>query len=228
MTFTTRALTKRLVRPKLSIGNDAIDNAPSYNYLGMTLDNRLDLKKQIGVSKRNVEHKLYMFRRIRKNLPTSASLDVVKTMILPVLDYGDIIYDVAPKTTKDNLQPLINNALRTVYWNENTRNHEKLHKLADLNLLNDRRDSHMLLHSFRASLKQDRIDNRLIRTRAHDERLMKSHRVKNGAYRKSLLHRTSTIWNHLDVAVRQYKKETEFKSWLKKEYDKKIKLLPNI
>ena len=198
------------------------------NYLGMTLDNILDMKKQIGVSKRNVDHKLYMFRRIRKNLPTSASLNVVKTMILPVLDYGDIIYDVAPKTIKDNLQPLISNALRTVYWNENTKNHQKLHKLADLNLLDDRREMHMLVHSFRASLKIDRIDHRPIRTRAHDERLIKSHRVKNGAYRKSLLHRTSTVWNRLDVAIRCHKNETEFKSWLKKEYDKKVKALPNV
>ena len=69
---------------------------------------------------------------------------------------------------------------------------------------------------------------RLIRTRAHDERLLKTNRVKNPAYRKSLLFRTATLWNRLDVATRRYKKETEFKAWLKKEYDKKIKALPDI
>ena len=165
VTFTTRALTKRLRRPKLQIGNDKIDNAPSYNYLGLTLDNQLNLKKQIGITRRNVEHKLYMFRRVRRNLPVAASLNVVKTMLLPILDYGDLIYGVAPPTTLDNLQPLVNNALRTVYWNKGTKNHEKLHKLAELNLLKQRREMHLLMHSFKASLDLARRDNRPIRTR---------------------------------------------------------------
>ena len=226
--FTTRALTKTLYRPRLHIGNDAIAIAPSYNYLGITLDNHLNMKKQIGITKRNVEHKLYMFRRVRPNFPEAASLDVVKTMLLPVLDYGDLVYGVAPETILDNLQPLVNSALRTVYWNKNTRNHQKLHKLAKLNLLKDRRKKHLLVHSFRASLKADRRDHRPIRTRAHDERLIVNTRAKNPAFRKSLLFRTASTWNKLDVTTRKYKNETEFKGWLKKEYDKKIEDLPDI
>ena len=169
-----------------------------------------------------------MFRRIRCNLPESASLDVVKTMLMPILDYGDLVYDIAPKTTKQNLQPLVNSSLRTVYWNKNTRNHEKLHKLADMNLLVDRREQHLLTHSFRASLQHHRLDHRPIRTRVHDERLIRVNRAYNPVFRKSLTYRTAEAWNHLDNAVRSYKTETEFKSWLKKEYDKKIVALPNI
>ena len=67
VTFTTYALSKRLRRPILKIGDDKIDNAPTYNYLGITLDCHLNMEKQIGVTKRNVEHKRYMFRRIRQN-----------------------------------------------------------------------------------------------------------------------------------------------------------------
>ena len=107
VTFTTRALSKKLHRPKLKLGDEKIVNAPSYNYLGMTLDNKLNMKKQIGITKRNVEHKLYMFRRVRHNLPEKASLTVVKTMLLPILDYGDLIYSVAPVTILENLQPCL-------------------------------------------------------------------------------------------------------------------------
>ena len=86
----------------------------------------------------------------------------------------------------------------------------------------------MRLHSFRASLKYDRIDHRPIRTRAHDERLIRNIRDKNPVYMKSLLFRTATTWNRLDNEIRRYKNETEFKAWLKKEYDKKIESLPDI
>ena len=228
VTFTTRALQKRLIHPKLVIGNDKIENAPSYKYLGITLDNRLDLKKQVGITKRNVEHKLYMLRKIRKNFPEDTSLTVVKTMLLPILDYGELVYGVAPKTTLDNLQPLVNSALRTVYWNQNTRNHLKLHKLADLNLLHHRRESHLIAHSFKASLVPAKIDNRIIRTRRHDGRLMKVPRVKNPVFRKSLDFRTATIWNQQDIITRKTLHTTEFTAWLKKEYDKKITALPDV
>ena len=208
--------------------NDNIEITPSYNYLGITLDNQLNLKKQIGITRRNSEHKLFIFRRNSPNLPEKAKLDVVKTMLLPIMDYGDIIYSVAPCTVVDTLQPVLSNALRTVYWRKGTKNHEKLHKLADLNLLKHRREMHLLKHAFDSSLCDDKIDKRPLRTRAHDARLLKVSRVHNPIYRKSLSHRDAILWNQLKVPTRLLRTSTGFNAWLKKEYDKKIKSLPDV
>ena len=39
-----------------------------------------------------INHKLYMFSKIRRCLNVKSALAVYKTMILPYFDYGDIIF----------------------------------------------------------------------------------------------------------------------------------------
>ena len=228
MTFTTKALANRLVRPKLKIGVDKIEYSPTYCYLGLTLDSMLTFKKHIDIVKRNAEHKVYLLTKVRKTLPDSAALKIVKSMILPAVDYSDIVYMTATKTHLDKIQQIIDKGVRISLRNKNTINAEKLRKVAKINLLADRRQAHLTKTAFVSSLDDKVIDKRNIRTRAHNARLIKVKRPKNPAYRKSLEFRIAMTWNSLDVQTRAIKDYSAFKRWLDKTLVDKLKKLPDI
>ena len=81
--FATKAIAKNIVRGPLKI-RDEVAFTPTYNYLGVTLDNKLDFKKHVGVLNTNTDHKLYLFRSNRNDMNEGASVNVFKTMILPM------------------------------------------------------------------------------------------------------------------------------------------------
>ena len=86
MVFANKALRRRLVRPKLSIGNDIISYAPSYRYLGVTLDPMLNFNHHIPTVTHSVRHKVFMFNYVKHDLPQEPALKVVKTMVIPIID----------------------------------------------------------------------------------------------------------------------------------------------
>ena len=96
MTFTNKVLRKKLVGPTLRINTHNIAYTPTYKYLG-TLDPLLKFSHHAATVKHNIRHKVYLFNRIKYNLPESPAVKVIKTMIIPIIDYCDVFYDVATK-----------------------------------------------------------------------------------------------------------------------------------
>ena len=72
--------------------------------------------------------------------------------------------------------------------------------------------------AFNYSINADHVDIRDIRTRAHDERLVKVIRPKNPFYRKSYEFRVSTLWNSFNNDIRSYKENEKFQRWNKKRF----------
>ena len=82
------------------------------------------------------------------------------------------------------------------------------------------------MEAFKASMSPDLIDVRNIRTRAHDQRLLKIKRVKNPAYRNSLEFRTAIKWNSLHKDTRKIDDLASFTTWLDCFFDKKLEAYP--
>ena len=224
----TKTLDNTWIKPILKINNDIVDFAPTYKYLGMTLDNKLTFKKHIDIVEKSIDYKTYLFRHARKNMTEKAAVGVLKTMILPVPDYGDICYMVAIKTHIVKLQNAVNKGLRTALCHRGTINTEKLLKVAELNYMEDRREQHFSHKAFLQSLNINLIDRRPIRTRAHDERLLRVTRPLNPMYRKSAEYRLSMRWNSFEKETRSITNEMQFKQWNDGIYKEKIKAFPDI
>lgn len=62
------------------------------NVLGVLLDVQLNFKKHVNHIIRSVAHKVYTLGKIRRKLTKKAATDIYKTMILPIMDYGDVFY----------------------------------------------------------------------------------------------------------------------------------------
>ena len=87
----------------ISLNDIVLNRVCSYKYLGFILDDRLNFNKHISELCKIITHKLYLLAKIRKYLTKSACITVFKTMILPLFEYGDILYE---GTTKSNLEDL--------------------------------------------------------------------------------------------------------------------------
>ena len=189
VTFSTKALKNQLVHLNIVIAGEKIKSAPTYKYLGVTLDPLLSYSHHIATVKRNVQHKLYLFNKIKYNMPKTAAIKIVKSMILPIMDYCDVFYGIATKTNCHKLQLLQNRALKIAYRRQGITNIATLHRKAKLNKLKHRRQQHLWEIAFRKSLMDTKLDNRQIRTRVHDQRLLRVIKAKKPAYRKSLRYR---------------------------------------
>ena len=91
-----------------------------------------------------MQSKLTLFAKIRVFLTTNAAETVYKTMILPLLDYADFLYDQGILYSNKQLQRLQNRGLRIIY-NQHLKRYDDqlstdvLHQMAKLSRLKYRR-----------------------------------------------------------------------------------------
>ena len=169
MHFATVAISRKSQKPVLKIAGSTLAITQTYRYLGMTLDTLLNFKEHTKILLKSINFKTYLFRRERLSLTDDSALKVVKSMILPVIDYGDIIYGTTNKTLLDQVQSAFNRGLKTAYYlDDDKRDIDKLLGKAKVNTLLDRREMHMNTAAFKISQIEANVDTRNIRTRAHD------------------------------------------------------------
>ena len=61
--------------------------------LGMVLDSKLDFKEQLQNTLNKVSKITSFLQKLHNVLPKSSLLTIFKSLIRPLLDYGDIFYD---------------------------------------------------------------------------------------------------------------------------------------
>ena len=72
----------------LNIDNINIGYTDTFRYLGVEIQSNLLFKAHTNRLNKNASHKLFLLRRLRHVLTTQASILVLKSMFLGVLDYG--------------------------------------------------------------------------------------------------------------------------------------------
>ena len=154
--------------PDFYLNDTRLEHVSNYKYLGITLDSKLTYNKHVNTVIRTTSHKAYCLSKIRKYLTVKASLIIYKTTIIPYFDYGDFVYEAANKSMTEKLQRIQNRCLKTclnVYIREST---DLIHRQARVNLLEDRRSTHLLNMMFQRSKVDEYVDSRNIYTRRHD------------------------------------------------------------
>ena len=116
----------------------------SYKYLGLNLDNQLKFNIHVNRLVASVSSKLKQFQCMRGFLDTKAALLVYKSMLLPVLEYGDVFLTAATLGNRKKLQTLQNKGLRCALNKGLEINSTDLHAEANLLKLQYRREQHIL------------------------------------------------------------------------------------
>ena len=88
---------------------------PVYKYLGIQLDHKLRFNCQFHETYKLASHKLFMLRRLRSTITEFTALTIVKTMLLPYLDMGNLYMSSQTDSNLSKLDVILKTALCIVY-----------------------------------------------------------------------------------------------------------------
>ena len=158
-----------------------------YKYLGVTLDMNLNFNKHLQNCLRIASHKAYLLSKVHSYITTEAALRIYKTMILPVIEYGDILYDNSNMKLLGKLQTLQNRCLRICSLEAYHVPVIYLHEVCNIAGLNLRRNMHLILYMYKQKRNITIVDSRNIFTRAHDALLFLFERPNSEKYKNNVL-----------------------------------------
>ena len=148
-------------RPVLDL---CIDGKPlgvvkQFEYLGMQIDDRLQLNKHVENKYKKSRCKLGILYKIRKFITCQTALLLYKVMIRPFMEYGDFIVDSALQTVIDKLERLQEKSLRLIEYqsNVNRLSMSNLKSKFKIENLETRRNRSLLRLMFTQSKKAENI-----------------------------------------------------------------------
>ena len=92
MAFGTRQKVKKAKNTEIKLNGETLRQVPSYKYLGLILDSTMNYNLHVNQVVRTVLHKLMLLSKMKKYLKDDTALNIYKSMILPYLDYADVIF----------------------------------------------------------------------------------------------------------------------------------------
>ena len=202
MTFGSRHKVKKAKKLVIKLGDDELKQVPSYKYLGVILESTLNYNLHISQVIRTVLHKLLLLSKMKKYLRDDAALNIYKSRLLPYFDYADVIFDRALNKDKEKLQKLQNKCLKICMGKFRRYSNDAIHKLANVPFLKDRREAHVLNFMYIRKSNVRLLNNREIRTRAHDAPLFEVNVPRCEAYKRSLGYFGAVSWNNLPPNIR--------------------------
>ncbi len=126
------------------INNQEVEQVKSFKYLGFILDESLNYTEHIDYVHNKSCEKLGAIKKCRNFLSNKLTLMLYKSLVAPLIDYCDIIYNNANKTDLTKLQLVQNMACRIIL-KAGPRDHiDDMHRELKLDLLDDRRRFHLL------------------------------------------------------------------------------------
>ena len=149
ITFGLKSQTRRVVNHTVMIGDIRIERVHTYKYLGITLDMNLNFKKHLEICIRSASYKAMLLSKVRKYITKDAAIRIHKTMILTLIDYGDVLYDGSNQKLLKKIQTLQNRCLRTCVYKTYHISVDNLHEICTVSTLDKRRIMHLKLFMFK-------------------------------------------------------------------------------
>ena len=148
---------------------------------------------------------------MKRYLTDKVALQIYKSMLLPYFDYADVILCKANMKDLDKLQTLQNKCLKICMGKDRRFNTERVHKLAKVPFLSDRRNAHLLNFMYGRKGNRALLNTREMRTRAHDAPLFNVPVPRCEAFKRSISYFGSTEWNNLGPDIRNIDRYLTFK-----------------
>ena len=211
MVFGSRSKVKKANHVKIYMKGDTLQKVPTFKYLGLILDPTLNFNHHIASVVRNVLHKMTLLAKVKQFLQNNTALQIYKSMLLPYLDYADVIFHKSNSRDLNKLQRLQNRCLRICLGYDRRFSTERVHKISSTPFLHDRRNAHILNFMFCRKDNRALLNTREIRTRAHDAPLFNIAIPRCEAFKRSIGYFGASIWNGLEPQVRNTDSYLAFK-----------------
>ena len=195
--------------------------------MGVNIDSCLSWNNHIFSTALRIYPKLKLLNRISAFLRQRILLNIYKQTVLPILDYGCIVWGDCGKRNAQRLERLQNQAMRIILCaNRKTCTQEMRAKLVLLSLKNRRRFlrqqlvykivnnincPHQLVNYL---VKRSDLHNRSLR----DATLLNLPKTKSAMGQSSFQYAAASDWNNLPRALRELKTLSLFKAAVFKYY----------
>ena len=160
-----------------TLKGEQIERVTSYKYLGFWLDDKLSFKVHVEQLTKRLRGQIGFLYRNRSCFSLSNRKTIVQSVILSVLDYGDLIYMHASRSTLKPLDAVYHSALRFITGDSYLTHHCTLYENVGWPSLVDRREQHCFLFIYKAlcgklplylsSLLDPRVTGYSTRSQAH-------------------------------------------------------------
>uniref|UniRef100_A0A8C7QHA0 Reverse transcriptase domain-containing protein n=1 Tax=Oncorhynchus mykiss TaxID=8022 RepID=A0A8C7QHA0_ONCMY len=124
-------------------GSD-LEYVDNYKYLGVWLDCKLSFQTHIKHLQSKIKSRLCFLYHNKASFTHAAKHTLIKLTILPILDFGDVIYKIASNTLLNKLDAVYHSAIRFVTKAPYTTHHCDLYALVGWPSLHTRRQTHWL------------------------------------------------------------------------------------
>uniref|UniRef100_A0A674BCQ0 Reverse transcriptase domain-containing protein n=1 Tax=Salmo trutta TaxID=8032 RepID=A0A674BCQ0_SALTR len=127
-----------------SLDGSNLEFVDNYKYLGVWLDCKLSFQTHINHLQSKVKSRIGFLFHNKASFTHAAKHTLVKLTILPILDFGDVIYKLASNTLLNKLDAVYHSAIRFVTKAPYTTHHCDLYALVGWPSLHNRRQTHWL------------------------------------------------------------------------------------
>ena len=226
MIFGTRTLLEHIPEDlNIRIANEKIERVNHMKYLGMILDEKLTFDEHINQTYTKASQKLGILRRSREYLDTTKSLTLYKSLVLPHLDYCDIVYMCTTVQNLNKLQLIQNGACRTILKVPKDTHVEDMHQTLGLPTLAQRREAQIVNECYKSVTTPDSglhymfslIGNNRRSTRLANNMGMIIPRLNTSQGRKAFRYRGPTCWNGIEQGLKTSESLAIFKSNMMKK-----------
>ena len=188
----------------LAFGDHNILRCHQYNYLGVLLDECLNMTANFNNIFKKYSYKVLQFSKIRKYIDNKTRTLVYKQTILPLVEYVSFMLFLNRSCDVEKLQRLQNRCLRLCFDIQNPRDKptNSLHDDANIKRLESRRNIQLAKMMFNLKLnnKYKKVQTRC--TRAMDTYVFDTDIVKLGVYANSPYYRGVQLWNNLPDCIK--------------------------
>ena len=194
-------------------------------YLGVILDDHLTFDEHISHIITKSSKKLGILRRSREFLNKSTKILLYKSLVLPHLDYCDVVYMCTKEENLNKLQLIQNCACRFILKADKFASSKALHEELQLPYLHQRRTIHLAMecytgyHNKEAGLHymfQPKDDTRIRETRSTRANQVEVTNIRTVTGRKAFGFRGPNFWNKLEMDTRIIHEKTAFKNHISK------------
>ena len=198
-----------------------IELVDKMKYLGIILDPQLKFSEHVSYLKKKLIGRIKMLGKLRPLVGQDITLTLYKSLVLPVLDYCDVVYMTATKEQLGRLQLIQNQSCRIILRAHKRSHIVDMHSSLQLQTLENRRTNHLsalchknIYNTEEASLKYifSRVSENQTRVTRHSCNMnMKIPNIRSTKGRLSIRYRGPKHWNSLSNVLKNIENHDTFK-----------------
>ncbi|MDW0176719.1 MAG: reverse transcriptase family protein, partial [Nitrososphaeraceae archaeon] len=214
--------------PQLTLNGTAIPFSSTVKDLGLLIDQNLSWQPQVNDVGRRIFSRIHSLKRLQKFIPTKTKVHLCQTLLLPLLDYGDVCYLNLTEDRLNKLNCLQNVCIRYIFGLRKYDHISEFRSRLNWVEIRDRRNIHALSLLFNVLNNPNSpsyLSSRFTVLSAHGRGLRSESLLtllipkhNTSFYEHSFTVHAAKLWNQLDPDIQNAPSIQTFKSRLTKQY----------